>query len=135
MKTLLLLLVNLFLSSLIFSENISINGAKLSVEIAESDIERAAGLMNRDYLSENSGMLFIWSDISRKCMWMKDTKIPLSVAYLDQNFLIREIKRLEPFSTSSVCSNSESIKYALEVNQGWSKKNRIKVFHKIIFYN
>ena len=92
MKTLLLLLVNLFFSSLIFSENISINGAKLSVEIAESDIERAAGLMNRDYLSENSGMLFIWSDISRKCMWMKDTKIPLSVAYLDQNFLIREIK-------------------------------------------
>ena len=135
MKTLLLLLVNLFLSSLIFSENISINGAKLSVEIAESDIERAAGLMNRDYLSENSGMLFIWSDISRKCMWMKDTKIPLSVAYLDQNFLIREIKRLEPLSTSSVCSNSESIKYALEVNQGWIKKNRVKVFHKIIFYN
>jgi uncharacterized membrane protein (UPF0127 family) len=125
MKTLLLLLVNLFLSSLIFSENISINGAKLSVEIAESDIERAAGLMNRDYLSENSGMLFIWSDISRKCMWMKDTKIPLSVAYLDQNFLIREIKRLEPLSTSSVCSNSESIKYALEVNQGWFKKNRV----------
>ena len=106
MKTLLLLLVNLFLSSLIFSENISINGAKLSVEIAESDIERAVGLMNRDYLLENSGMLFIWSDISRKCMWMKDTKIPLSVAYLDQNFLIREIKRLEPLSTSSVCSLS-----------------------------
>ena len=52
---------------------------------------------------------------------------------LDQNFLIREIKRLEPLSTSSVCSNSESIKYALEVNQGWFKKNRIKVFHKIIF--
>ena len=48
--------------------------------------------MNRDYLSENSGMLFIWSDISRKCMWMKDTKIPLSVAYLDQNFLIRDQK-------------------------------------------
>ena len=133
MKTLLLLLVNLFLSSFIFSENISINGAKLSVEIAESDIERAVGLMNRDYLQENSGMLFIWSDISRKCMWMKDTKIPLSVAYLDQNFLIREIKRLEPLSTSSVCSNSESIKYALEVNQGWFKKNRSKVFHKIIF--
>ena len=126
MKTLLLLLVNLFLSSFIFSENISINGAKLSVEIAESDIERAVGLMNRDYLQENSGMLFIWSDISRKCMWMKDTKIPLSVAYLDQNFLIREIKRLEPLSTSSVCSNSESIKYALEVNQGWFKKNRIQ---------
>ena len=135
MKTPLPLLVKLCLSSFIFSENISINGAKLSVEIAESDIERAAGLMNRDYLSENSGMLFIWSDISRKCMWMKDTKIPLSVAYLDQNFLIREIKRLEPLSTSSVCSNSESIKYALEVNQGWFKKNRVKVFHKIIFYN
>ena len=80
-------------------------------------------------------LLVSYTYISRKCMWMKDTKIPLSVAYLDQNFLIREIKRLEPLSTSSVCSNSESIKYALEVNQGWFKKNRVKVFHKIIFYN
>ena len=94
MKTLLPLLVNLFLSSFIFSENISINGAKLSVEIAESDIERAAGLMNRDYLSENSGMLFIWSDISRKCMWMKNTNLPLSVAFIDQDRTIVQINYL-----------------------------------------
>ena len=133
MKKLLPLLVNLFLSLFIFSESILINGAKLSIEISESDIERATGLMNRDTLSENSGMLFVWPEISRKCMWMKDTKIPLSVAYLDHKFLIREIKNLEPLSTESICSSSESIKYALEVNQGWLRKNNIKVFHKIIF--
>ncbi len=133
MKKLLPLLVNLFLSLFIFSESILINGAKLSIEISESDIERATGLMDRDTLSENSGMLFIWPEISRKCMWMKDTKIPLSVAYLDHKFLIREIKNLEPLSTESICSSSESIKYALEVNQGWFRKNNIKVFHKIIF--
>ena len=133
MKKLLPLLVNLFLSLFIFSESILINGAKLSIEISESDIERATGLMDRDTLSENSGMLFIWPEISRKCMWMKDTKIPLSVAYLDHKFLIREIKNLEPLSTESICSRSESIKYALEVNQGWFRKNNIKVFHKIIF--
>tara|TARA_B100000609_G_C17172231_1_gene412313 strand:+ start:50 stop:454 length:405 start_codon:yes stop_codon:yes gene_type:complete len=133
MKKLLPLLVNLFLSLFIFSESILINGAKLSIEISESDIERATGLMNRDTLSENSGMLFVWPEISRKCMWMKDTKIPLSVAYLDHKFLIREIKNLEPLSTESICSSSESIKYALEVNQGWFRKNNIKVFHKIIF--
>tara|TARA_B100000900_G_C20220480_1_gene569598 strand:+ start:227 stop:631 length:405 start_codon:yes stop_codon:yes gene_type:complete len=133
MKKLSPLLVNLFLSLFIFSESILINGAKLSIEISESDIERATGLMDRDTLSENSGMLFIWPEISRKCMWMKDTKIPLSVAYLDHKFLIREIKNLEPLSTESICSRSESIKYALEVNQGWFRKNNIKVFHKIIF--
>ncbi len=133
MKKLLPLLVNLFLSLFIFSESILINGAKLSIEISESDIDRATGLMNRDTLSENSGMLFVWPEISRKCMWMKDTKIPLSVAYLDHKFLIREIKNLEPLSTESICSSSESIKYALEVNQGWFRKNNIKVFHKIIF--
>ena len=76
-------------------------------------------------------MLFVWPEVSQKCMWMKNTKIPLSIAFVDQNFLVREIKNLRPMNTDSICSNSKSIKYALEVNEGWFKKNNIKVFHRL----
>ena len=61
-------------------------------------------------------------------MWMKDTSIPLSLAYLDENFSIREIYNLEPFSLESQCSKSNKIKYALEMNQGWFKKNNVTIF-------
>ena len=117
------------------SAQIDINELLTDIDVASKFEERREGLMFRKSIPKNYGMFFVWDYKRQQCMWMKDTKIPLSVAYLDQNFLIREIKRLEPLSTSSVCSNSESIKYALEVNQGWFKKNRVKVFHKIIFYN
>ena len=131
MKKLLVLLVNIFLSYILFSKNVVINGTILNIEIAESSSERAKGLMNRDFLEEDSGMLFIWPEVSQKCMWMKNTKIPLSIAFVDQNFLVREIKNLRPMNTDSICSNSKSIKYALEVNEGWFRKNNIKVFHRL----
>ena len=65
-------------------------------------------------------------------MWMRNTKIPLSVAFIDENYLIREIKELKPLNLDSVCSRSESIKFALEVNQGWFVEKNIKIFNKII---
>lgn len=107
MKKLLVLLVNIFLSYILFSKNVVINGTILNIEIAESSSERAKGLMNRDFLEEDSGMLFIWPEVSQKCMWMKNTKIPLSIAFVDQNFLVREIKNLRPMNTDSICSNSK----------------------------
>ena len=62
----------------------------------------------------------------------RNTKIPLSVAFIDENYLIREIKELKPLNLDSVCSRSESIKFALEVNQGWFAEKNIKIFNKII---
>jgi uncharacterized membrane protein (UPF0127 family) len=85
-----------------------------------------------DSLDKNMGMFFVWPKPSKKCMWMRNTKIPLSVAFIDENYLIREIKELKPLNLDSVCSRSVSIKFALEVNQGWFTEKNIKIFNKII---
>lgn len=121
----------LFLSIYTYGENRYLNDIEISITTASSKAERAYGLKNRISLNENEGMLFIWPELSRKCMWMKDTSIPLSLAYLDENFSIREIYNLEPFSLESQCSKSNKIKYALEMNQGWFKKNNVTIFSKL----
>lgn len=124
--------VTLFLSFFLPAEKIKINNSVLEVLIADTKQSRNQGLMFIDSLDENMGMFFIWSESSKKCMWMRNTKIPLSVAFIDENFLIREIKELKPLNLDSVCSKSGSIKYALEVNQGWFAEKNIKIFNKII---
>ena len=62
----------------------------------------------------------------QQCMWMKDTSIPLSLAFLKDDGMILEIFYLEPFSMSSVCSSNE-VRFALEVNRGWFKKNNVNI--------
>ena len=127
-----LLFVTLFLSFFLLAEKIKINNSVLEVVIADTKQSRNQGLMFIDSLDENMGMFFVWPEPSKKCMWMRNTKIPLSVAFIDENYLIREIKELKPLNLDSVCSSSESIKFALEVNQGWFAEKNIKIFNKII---
>ena len=127
-----LLFVTLFLSFLLLAEKIKINNSVLEVVIADNKQSRNQGLMFIDSLDKNMGMFFVWPEPSKKCMWMRNTKIPLSVAFIDENYLIREIKELKPLNLDSVCSRSESIKFALEVNQGWFAEKNIKIFNKII---
>ena len=105
--------------------------ASINIEFANTLNLRKQGLMKRAKLNQDSGMLFIWPEKEQQCMWMKDTSIPLSLAYLDENFSIREIYNLEPFSLESQCSKSKKIKYALEMNQGWFKKNNVTIFSKL----
>ena len=68
----------------------------LDLEIAKTDSKRKRGLMFRDQLEKNQGMIFIWSDSDTRCMWMKNTSIPLSVAYLSKSGHILEIHDLKP---------------------------------------
>lgn len=103
----------------------------LDLEIVESKEDRARGLMYRSSLATNSGMLFKWPETSQKCMWMKNTSLDLSLAYLDERLIIREIYNLVPFSEENVCSKSQNIRYALEVNKGWFDEREIKVFSKL----
>ena len=118
--------------SVISDEKISIESLFSKIEVVSNSQERKLGLMYRENLPYDNAMFFIWEYKKKQCMWMRNTKIPLSVAFIDENYLIREIKELKPLNLNSVCSRSESIKFALEVNQGWFAEKNIKIFNKII---
>ena len=91
------------------------------IDIARTNSEHERGLMFRDHLDENDGMLFVYPDEKIRNFWMKNTKIPLSVAFIDSNKKIIGIKDLVPYSTDIV-SSEVPIKYALEMNRGWFHK-------------
>ena len=88
--------------------------------------------MHQKVLEKNSGMIFIWPSSKRQCMWMKNTPLPLSVAFISSSGRILEIYDMVPFSEESVCSNQRA-RMAVEVNQGWFAKNNIIVGDKINF--
>jgi uncharacterized membrane protein (UPF0127 family) len=106
---------------------ISIKGNPLSVELATTPTARGCGLSHRDELPENQGMLFIFSDQRPRNFWMKDTFIPLSIAYLDESGQIFSIQNMVPLQTEDQYPSSRPAAYALEVNQGWFRRHGIEV--------
>lgn len=98
----------------------------LRVELAETTEQHAQGFMKRTSIPEGSGMLFIFSADQIMSFWMKDTPSPLSIAYIDSRGRIRDIFDMTPFSLASVQSTS-SVRYALEVPQGWFDKMGITI--------
>ncbi|MEO0144318.1 MAG: DUF192 domain-containing protein [candidate division WOR-3 bacterium] len=111
-------------------QKIEINGKLLFVEIADDDNKRALGLMYRKYLPDSMGMLFIFDSAGIYPFWMKNTYIPLSIAFIDENFTIIDILDLEPLDERPIFP-LKKFKYALEVNRNWFKKNNIKVGDKV----
>lgn len=105
---------------------ISINGIELKVELAQSWEQRQRGLMFRKSLCKNCGMLFVFSSESISSMWMKNTLVPLDVAYIDKNGVVTDIMPMQPEDLTSITS-SKPVLYALEMNQGWFAKNNVKV--------
>lgn len=102
----------------------------LKVEVVASDAERARGLMMRPKLGKNDGMLFIFDEPAYHSMWMKDTLIPLSVAFVDAQGAILNILDMEPQTLDSHMSAGPSV-YAIEVNKGWFAAKRIKAGDKV----
>ncbi len=96
---------------------LSLGNTAIDVEVADSPETRAKGLMGRKSLPDNQGMLFVFSRDQRLSFWMKNTEIPLSVAYISSDGTIREIHDLEPHNEIPVTS-MRSLRYALEMNQG-----------------
>ena len=130
----LICLSSLFLTSC--NENISeqekdytiyINNNEIKVEIADSQLEQQQGLMNREYLEENSGMLFIFTEEQRKSFWMKNTLIPLDIIFIGEDYLINDIYRVQPCKTDECELYSSTAKYVLEVDKGYSEENNINV--------
>lgn len=90
----------------------------MTVELAISPAEQEIGLMYRTDLPDGRGMLFVYPDDRRLAFWMKNTRIPLSIAYLDSSGLIREIYDMEPYSLAPV-ESERHVRYALETAKGW----------------
>ena len=88
--------------------------------------------MYRSSLQANTGMLFIWEDYSTRCMWMKNTKVPLSIAFMSEEKEILEIYDMVPMSKTSICSENKAA-FALEVNRGWFKEHNISKGHILDF--
>ena len=106
------------------SKEVNIEKLLSHMEIADNCSKRKKGLMYRENIEEDFGMLFIWDKEEIQCMWMKNTSIPLSIAFIKEEGVISDIYNLYPFSTLSVCS-TDKVKYAFEVNRGWFKEKEI----------
>jgi uncharacterized membrane protein (UPF0127 family) len=113
---------------------ITINSQKgpvpLEVELARTETERNTGLMYRTELEDGKGMLFIFERDEVLSFWMKNTFIPLSIAYISYDGTIIDIRNMYPLDISSVHS-SRSVRYALEVPQGWFAKAGINAGDKV----
>jgi uncharacterized membrane protein (UPF0127 family) len=91
----------------------------LTVEIADTPDERARGLMYREALDADSGMLFVWPADTGSGFWMKDTLIPLSIAFIDSGGVIVDIQDMEPLD-ETLHRSPEPYRWAVEANQGYS---------------
>lgn len=109
---------------------LSVGSHKVTAEVVSSDPQRMQGLMHRRMLPENRGMLFVFPDVAMHGMWMMNTYVPLSVAFLDSNGVIINIEDMEP-QTQATHSATRPAKYALEVNRGWFRKRGIKPGEKV----
>lgn len=97
----------------------------IKAEVAADFPSRGQGLMHRKSLAPNAGMLFVFEGAAIHCMWMKNTYIPLSVAFLDEKGTIINIADMQPHSEQSHCAARPAL-YALEMTRGWFAQRGIK---------
>ncbi|MDP1889775.1 MAG: DUF192 domain-containing protein [Gemmatimonadaceae bacterium] len=99
---------------------VTLNGATVKVAIAATQVSRAQGLMGVTQMAADSGMLFVFADDRQRGFWMKDTPIPLSIAFLDASKKVIFMADMAPNTTTVVGGfNAGQMRYAIEVNQGW----------------
>ena len=97
----------------------------IRAEVADSMGTRMEGLMHRKSMPQGSGMVFVFEENAPHCMWMKNTLIPLSVAFIDESGAIINIADMQPHSEQSHCA-ARPARYALEMNKGWFAQRGIK---------
>ena len=102
----------------------------ITAEVARTPDQRAIGLMNRPAMPTNDGMLFVFDQPGQQCFWMKNTLLPLSIAFLADDGSIVNIEDMKPQSLDSHCS-AKPVRFALEMNQGWFAKRALKPGTKI----
>jgi uncharacterized membrane protein (UPF0127 family) len=103
---------------------------KITAELASTEAHRQQGLMYRSFLPTNEGMLFIFETTATHCFWMRNTKIPLAIAFIDNAGIITNIEEMKAMTEVNHCP-SKPIKFALEMNQAWFTKNGISAGHTV----
>ena len=104
----------------------------INVEVARTEAERNHGLMFRGELGENWGMLFVYDREEPLSFWMKNTKIPLSIAFIDRTLVVRDIQDMQPMSEETHTAKAP-VMYALEVNRGWFAKHGVTAGTQVKF--
>lgn len=105
-------------------------GTPLRAEVASTAETRQRGLMHRTHLPDEAGMLFVFPGDAVRCMWMKDTPLPLEVAFFDADGTLLNIARMQPFSLEPHCSRGPA-RYALEMRAGWFAGRAIRPGQRI----
>ena len=111
-----------------------IKGETFTVEVARTPEEQQKGYMFRKQLGNREAMIFVYTKDEQLSFWMKNTEIPLSIAFLDQNGTIIQIENMKPFDPTVIRSRI-SVRYALEVKQGILQTLGVKEGDKVIFPN
>ena len=110
---------------------LKISGHVLSAEVAHTPMSRSQGLMHRQSMKENSGMLFVFPEPGRHSMWMVNTNIPLSVAFVDEKGMILNIADMASH-TETAHGAVGAAKYAVETNFGWFRARGIKAGNRVV---
>lgn len=105
---------------------IPIADTTLKLQLALSENERRKGLMYRERLSRDHGMLFLFEEPGKRSFWMRNTGIPLDIGYFNAEGVLLEIHSLYPYDENSVHSFSDKVLIAIEVNQNWFARNNIR---------
>ena len=109
---------------------LSIKNAKLKTEVVADNTTRSVGLMNRFSLAPNHGMLFVFAQSEPLAFWMKNTFVPLSIAYVDSKGVIVSIVDMKPHDESTYPSGAPAM-FAIEMKQGWFKERGIAAGDKV----
>jgi uncharacterized protein len=112
------------------ASHVKVGGHDLKVEVASSEEQRMQGLMFRKQLGRNDGMLFVFDEPAYHAMWMKNTLIPLSVAFIDRNGEILNILDMEPQTLDTHMAAGPAM-YAIETNKGWFAERKVKAGDKV----
>jgi uncharacterized membrane protein (UPF0127 family) len=99
-------------------------------EVARTPLQRQIGMMMRTTMAQHEGMLFVFDEPSPQCFWMRNTLLPLSIAFIADDGTIVNVAEMQPKSDDSHCSD-KPVRYALEMNQGWFSKRGLKAGTKL----
>jgi len=111
--------------------DLSVGLYRIDAEVAETPGRRAQGLMGRERLLPHEGMVFVFPELRTHCMWMRNTPLPLSVAFIDDSGRIINIAQMQPHSEDNHCA-ARPARYALEMNQGWFAEKRVAPGTKLV---